>query len=153
MKSSASQLALQVTIVPRARVGYEMIANEACSVELVIIISYPTSASRIIVLLKTIQEISLDLADFVLQKQPEDNLMVAIFRAWNNGSYIMVAKPIKSLELHRTNVQFLLKIDIVYCNNLILIALFHTQTTTFLICFFQFFLFSYIKLRWSTTKK
>ena len=96
MKSSASQLGLQVTIVPRARVGYEMIANEAYSVELAIIISYPTSASRIIVLLKTIQEILLDLADFVLQKQPEDNLMVAIFRAWNNGSYIMVAKPIKS---------------------------------------------------------
>ena len=33
-----------------------MIANEARSAELVIIISYPTSASRIIVLLKTPQK-------------------------------------------------------------------------------------------------
>ena len=37
---------------------------------LAIIISYPTSASGIIN-----QEILLDLADFALQEQPEDNLM------------------------------------------------------------------------------
>ena len=40
-------------IIPWARVGYEMIANKARSAELAIIISYPTSASGIIVLLKT----------------------------------------------------------------------------------------------------
>ena len=48
------------------------IANVACSTDLVIIISYPTSMRRIIVLLKTNQEILLDLADFALQEQPED---------------------------------------------------------------------------------
>ena len=36
------------------------------------IIIYPTSASGIIVLLKTNQEILLDLAVFALQEQPED---------------------------------------------------------------------------------
>ena len=40
-----------------------------------------------------------DLADFALQEQPEDNLMVAISPAWYNGSYTMAAKPIKSLDL------------------------------------------------------
>ena len=44
--------AKHLTITPRALVGYEMIANEARSAELAIIISYPTSASGIIVLLK-----------------------------------------------------------------------------------------------------
>ena len=43
-----------LTIIPRERVGYEMIvANEARSAELAIIISYQISASGIIVLLKT----------------------------------------------------------------------------------------------------
>ena len=46
------------------------------------IISYPTSASGIILLLKNNQEILPDLIDFALQEQPEDNLMVAISRAW-----------------------------------------------------------------------
>ena len=56
---------------------------------------------------KNNQEILLDLADFALQEQPEDNLMVAISRACYNGSYTMAAKPIKSLELHYTMIQFL----------------------------------------------
>ena len=43
------------------------------SAELAIIISYPTSTSGIIVLFKNNQEILLDLADFALQEQPEDN--------------------------------------------------------------------------------
>ena len=34
---------------------------------------------------KNNQEISLDLADFVLQERPEDNLMVTISLAWCNG--------------------------------------------------------------------
>ena len=41
-----------LTIIPLALVGYE-IANEARSAELAIVISYPTSARGIIVLLKT----------------------------------------------------------------------------------------------------
>ena len=45
---------IYLTIIPRGRVGYEMeVANETRSVELAIIISYPTSESGIIVLLKT----------------------------------------------------------------------------------------------------
>ena len=50
----------------------------------------------------------LHFADFTLQEQLEDNLMVSISRAWYNGSYTMAAKPIKSLELHYTMVQFLI---------------------------------------------
>ena len=50
-------------------------------------------------------------ADFALQEQAEDNLMVAFFLAWYNGSYTIAAKPIKSLELHYTMIQFLIMID------------------------------------------
>ena len=50
----------------------------------------------------------LDHADFALQEQGEDNLMVAFSRAWYNGSYTIAAKPIKSLELHYTMIQFLI---------------------------------------------
>ena len=52
----------------------------------------------------------LDLTDFALQEQPADNLMVAISRPWYNGSYTMAAKPIKSLELHYTMIQFLINV-------------------------------------------
>ena len=51
--------------------------------ELVIIVSYQTSACGIIKK-KNNQEILLDLADFALQEQPEDNLMVAVSWAWYN---------------------------------------------------------------------
>ena len=50
----------------------------------------------------------LDHANFALQEQAEDNLMVAFSWAWYNGSYTMAAKPIKSLELHYTMIQFLI---------------------------------------------
>ena len=50
----------------------------------------------------------LDLTDFAVQEQPADNLMVAISRPWYNGPYAMAAKPIKSLELHYTMIQFLI---------------------------------------------
>ena len=51
----------------------------------------------------------IDLADFALQEQAEDKLMVAISRPWYNGSYTMAAlKPIKTLELHYTMIQFLI---------------------------------------------
>ena len=61
-----------------------------------------------IVLLKNNQETLLDLVDFALQEQLEDNLMVSISRAWYNGSYTMATKPIKLLELHYTMIQFLI---------------------------------------------
>ena len=50
----------------------------------------------------------IDLADFALQEQAEDKLMVAISRPWYNSSYTMAAKPIKTLELHYTMIQFLM---------------------------------------------
>ena len=50
----------------------------------------------------------LDHADFALQEQAEDNLMVAFSLAWYNSSYTIAAKPIKSLELHYTMIQFLI---------------------------------------------
>ena len=49
-----------------------------------------------------------DLTDFAVQERPEGNLMVAISRPWYNCSYTMAAKPIKSLELHYTMMQFLI---------------------------------------------
>ena len=58
--------------------------------------------------IKSNQEMLLDLADFALQEQLQDNLMVTNFRVWYNGSYTMAAKPIKSLELDYTMIQFLL---------------------------------------------
>ena len=53
----------------------------------------------------------LDFGDFVWLEQPEGNLMDAISRVWYNGSYTIAAKPIKTLELHYTMIQFLI-IDI-----------------------------------------
>ena len=61
-----------------------LIANEASSAGLAILISNKP----------------IDLADFALQEQLEDNLVVAVSQVWYNGSYTMAAKPIKSLELH-----------------------------------------------------
>ena len=58
--------------------------------------------------IKNNQEISLDIAEFALQ-EPEDNLTIATSRAWYNCSYTMAAKPMKSLELHYTKIQFLIK--------------------------------------------
>ena len=55
----------------------------------------------------------LDLTDFAVQERPEGNLMVAISRPWYNCSYTMAAKPIKSLELHYTMMQFLI-ISVIY---------------------------------------
>ena len=50
----------------------------------------------------------LQFENFALQEQLEDNLMVSISRVWYNCSYTMAAKPIKSLELHYTMIQFLI---------------------------------------------
>ena len=58
--------------------------------------------------IKNNQEMLLDLTAFALQEQSEDNLIVVISRAWYHGSYTMAVKPIKSLELHYTMIQFLI---------------------------------------------
>ena len=47
----------------------------------------------------------LDLADLALEEQIYFNGLY-ISQAWYNGSYTMAAKPIKSLELHYTMIQF-----------------------------------------------
>ena len=86
----------------------KQIANEARSAELAIIISYPTSSSGIIVSLKTLHNCR------KLDRNGNKNAtkIVAyvyhICRAWYNGSYTIAAKPIKTLELHHTMVQFLI---------------------------------------------
>ena len=58
--------------------------------------------------IKNHQQILLDFADFPWLEQPEDNLMDAIPRIWYNGSYTIAAKPIKTLELNYTMIQFLI---------------------------------------------
>ena len=63
--------------------------------------------------IKSNQEILLDFADFALQEQLEDNLMVSVSRSWYNASYSMAAKPIKSLELDYTTIQCLIITSIV----------------------------------------
>ena len=45
---------------------------------------------------------------FQLQEQPENNLMVANSREWNDASYFMAANTIKPLELHYKMIQFLI---------------------------------------------
>ena len=68
----------------------------------------------------------LDLTDFAVQERPEGNLMVAISRPWYNCSYTMVAKPIKSLELHYTMMQFLINYTILYYTILYYTILYYT---------------------------
>ena len=58
--------------------------------------------------IKNHQQILLDFADFAWSEQPEGNLMDAISLVRYNGSYTITAKPIKTLELHYTMIQFLI---------------------------------------------
>ena len=74
------------------------------SASLAIIILYPTSASGIIVLLKTPKKyrkffptLVVKLTDFQLVFNFEQTRTV--WRAWYNGSYTMMAKP-ELIELH-----------------------------------------------------
>ena len=82
-----------LTIIPRA--------------ELAIIISYPTSASGIIVLLKTptiypefFPTSFVKTTDFQHAFNFEQTLTVTIFGEHGNGSYTVMAKPIRAPELH-----------------------------------------------------
>ena len=58
--------------------------------------------------IKNHQQKLLDFTDFAWLEQPEGNLMDAVSQVWYNGSYTIAAKPIKTLELHYTMIQFLL---------------------------------------------
>ena len=48
------------------------------------------------------------LADFALQEQARRHFNARFLWAWYNGSCTMAPKPIKSLELHCTMIQFLI---------------------------------------------
>ena len=101
--------------------------------ELAIIISYPTSASGIIVLSKKKHQYSLKSGHVLFCKILSWTAIVSlhgkkfqnfsccadihmytyhICRActWYNGSYTMATKPIKFLELHYTMTQFVIKL-------------------------------------------
>ena len=95
-----------LNIISRAGVGYEMIDSHRR-------VGYNHLISNLRKcdngFIKNSQEILLDLADFALQEQREDNLIVAVSLTWYNGSYTMVAEPIKYLELHYSMTQFLVK--------------------------------------------
>ena len=97
-------------IIPRAHVGYEMTDNQQGMKHRVgynHFISNKREWNNCFI--KNYQEILLDLANFALQEQTEDNLMVAISQAWYNGPYAMAANyPIKSLELHYAMIKFLI---------------------------------------------
>ena len=72
-----------LTIIPRARVGYEMIDSQRGAKRRVgynHLISNKRKWNNCFI--KNSREILLDLADFALQEQTEDNLMVAISRPW-----------------------------------------------------------------------
>ena len=103
--STAVQICL--TIIPLALVRYEMIdSNEARSAELAMIISYPTSASGIIVLLKTIPKYR----NYIKIKRPKTHAHALHFcRSWYNCSYTIMFKPMKTLELHYPMIEFFIK--------------------------------------------
>jgi len=61
--------------------------------------------------IKNYQQILLNFTDFAWLEHAEANLMNAISRVWYNGSYTIAAKPIKTLELHYTMIQFLITHD------------------------------------------
>ena len=94
-----------LTIIPQVHIGYK----------LAIIISYPMSASGIIVLSKTptnyrefFPNLFVKTTGFQFVFIFEQTYIYHISRAWYNGSYTMMAKPIRALELHHPMIQFLL---------------------------------------------
>ena len=112
LATEVSRMKVYLTIIPRARVGYEMIDSQRRAKRRV---GYNHLMSNKCewndYFIKNNQEILLDFANFALQEQLEDNFMVTISRTWYNGSYTLVAKPIKSLELRYTMIQFLIIIN------------------------------------------
>ena len=101
------------------RVGYEMVdGNEVRSAELAIIISYPTSANNSFI--KNVHKISRVLPtlffktiafQLVFNFEQTRTVTIIIWRAWYNGSYTMMAKPMRALELHYPIIQFLINMN------------------------------------------
>ena len=90
------------------RVGYDMHGRlpTRCSAELAMIISYPTSASGIIVLLETPTKYREFFPTLFVKTTDFQLVFLDILRAWYNGSYTMMAKPIRDLELHYPMIHF-----------------------------------------------
>ena len=106
---------LYLTIIPQARIGYEVIDSQRGAKRRVCynhLISNKREWNNNYCFIKNHQQILLNFADFAWLEQPEGNLMVAISRVWYNGSYTIAAKPIKTLELHYTMIQFLIMLSI-----------------------------------------
>ena len=82
------------------------------------IIWYSTSTSGIIVFIKNAHKISRILPDFICKNNRfsarflfwADAYNYYIWRAWYNGSYAMMAKPIGALELHYPMIQLLINV-------------------------------------------
>ena len=72
-----------------------------------------TSASGIIVLLQTPTKYRECFSTLFVKTSDFSAYFSAynyhIWRAWYNGSYAMMAKPIRALELHYSMIQFLIK--------------------------------------------
>ena len=99
------RVTVSLTIIPRARVGYEVIDSQQGAKRRVgynHLISNKREWNNCFI--KNHQQILLDFADFAWLEQPEGNLMDAISQVWYNGSYTIAAKPIKTLELHYTMI-------------------------------------------------
>ena len=99
-------------------VGYEVVDSQGRTIgaELAIIISYPTSASGIIVLLKMptkyrefFPTLFVKTTDFQLVFNLEQT-HVCSYQGEHGiiGSHTMMAKPIRALELHYPMIQFLI---------------------------------------------
>ena len=104
-----------INIIPRARVGYEMIVSQRgakCRVGYNHLI-YPTNASGIIVLLKTIKKYC-NLWLVSLSKNNQKTILMIPILGHGIIAHIpsMAAKPIKSLELHYAMIHFLIMIII-----------------------------------------
>ena len=102
-----------LTIIPRTRVGYEVIDSQRGAKRRVgynHLISNKREWNNCFI--KNHQQILLDFANFAWLEQPEGSLMDAISRVWYNGSYTIAAKLIKTLKLHYTVIQFLINLHI-----------------------------------------
>ena len=128
---------IYLTIIPRARVGYEVIDSQRGAKRRVgynHLISNKCEWNNCFI--KNHQQILLDFADFA--EQPEGNLMNAISQVWYNGSYTIAAKPIKTLELHYTMIQFLINININFNKYFFVHVIFHASTVIVLITIYLF---------------
>ena len=87
-----------------------VVANEACSAELAIIISYPTSTSGIIVLLKMPTKYREFFPTFLAKTIDfQQTRIVIILGEHGIMAHIPGAKPIRALELHYPMIPVLIK--------------------------------------------